>query len=55
MDEGIITEEQFDINFKSHLEMIILIIVLITTVPIVAKFFFGKKKDEVNEDIDTHG
>jgi membrane-associated protein len=46
---------QFDIDLKSHLEMIILIIVLITTVPIVAKFFFGKKKDEVNEDIDTHG
>lgn len=37
--------DQFGIDLKTHLEMIILIIVLLTTVPLVMKFFFGKKKD----------
>lgn len=35
--------DQFGIDLKSHLELIILIIVLITTVPLVTKFFFRKK------------
>ena len=48
-------KSQFDIDLKSHLEMIIIIIVLITTVPIVAKFFFGKNKEGMNDEIDTHG
>ncbi len=42
-------KNQFDIDLKSHLEMIILIIVLITTLPIVIKFFFSKKKDNISE------
>lgn len=39
-------KNQFDIDLKSHLEMIILIIVLITTLPLILKFAFGKKKTE---------
>ncbi|WP_018676722.1 DedA family protein [Riemerella columbina] len=37
--------EQFDIDLKKHLEIIILIIVLVTTAPVVIKMFFGKDKD----------
>jgi len=37
--------EQFDIGLKAHLELIILVIVLITTLPLVMKFFFNKHKD----------
>lgn len=37
--------EQFGIDLKAHLEMIILVIVLITTLPIIIKFVFGKHKD----------
>lgn len=36
--------EQFGIDLKAHLEMIILVIVFITTAPILVKFFFGKPK-----------
>lgn len=39
-------QNQFGIDLKTHLEMIILIIVFITTAPIIFKFFFGKKKPE---------
>lgn len=42
--------QQFGIDLKTHLEMIILIIVFITTAPIVFKFFFGKKKEETTEN-----
>lgn len=35
---------QLDIDLKSHLEIIILIIVLITTLPIIIKFIGGKKE-----------
>ena len=35
---------QFGIDLKSHLEIIILIIVLVTTLPILIKFFTGKKE-----------
>lgn len=36
--------DQFGIDLKKHLEMIILVIVLITTLPILYKFIFGKDK-----------
>lgn len=39
--------EQFGIDLKSHLEMIILIIVILTTGPLLFKVFFGKKKEDV--------
>lgn len=39
--------EQFGIDLKTHLEMIILIIVFLTTAPIILKFFFGKKKEDI--------
>jgi membrane-associated protein len=35
---------QFNIDIKEHLEMIVLVIVLVSTVPILFKFFFGKEK-----------
>lgn len=38
-------KNQFDIDLKTHLEMIILVIVLVTTVPVIIKFFFGKPKE----------
>lgn len=34
----------FGFNLKQHLEIIVLIIVLITTIPVIVKLFFGKKK-----------
>lgn len=37
---------QFGIDLKKHLEIIILIIVVITTLPIIIKFFTGKKEVE---------
>lgn len=40
--------DKFGIDLKTHLEIIILIIVLITTVPLVMKFVFSKKKEETN-------
>lgn len=40
---------QFDIDLKKHLEMIIIIIVLITTLPVIIKFIFGKKESDENE------
>jgi membrane-associated protein len=39
--------EEFDIDLKSKLEYIIITIVLITTLPVVIKFFFGKKPAEI--------
>jgi membrane-associated protein len=33
----------FDIDLKQHLEMIVIGIVLITTLPVLYKLFFGKK------------
>jgi membrane-associated protein len=36
--------KQFHFDLKEHLEIIVLGIVLITTAPILAKLFFGKKK-----------
>lgn len=37
---------QFGIDLKSHLEAIVLVIVLITTLPILYQMLFGKKKAE---------
>lgn len=42
--------EKFGIDLKSHLEYIIIVIVLITTLPVVIKFFFGKKNEYANYD-----
>ncbi len=39
-------KDQFGIDLKSHLEWIIIIIVLITTLPVLIKFVFGGPKDE---------
>ncbi len=36
---------QFDVDLKSHLEMIIIVIVAVTTLPVIFKFFFSKHKD----------
>jgi len=37
-------ESQFGFDLKSHLEIIVLVIVLVTTAPVVYKMFFSKKK-----------
>lgn len=37
--------DQFGIDLKKKLELIIIVIVLITTVPVIIKFLFGKKED----------
>jgi membrane-associated protein len=37
--------DQFGIDLKTKLEFIIIVIVLITTLPIIIKFLFGKKQD----------
>jgi membrane-associated protein len=34
----------FGVNLKDHLELIVITIVLVTTVPIIYKFFFAKEK-----------
>jgi membrane-associated protein len=36
--------KQFGIDLKEHLEMIVIIIVLVSTLPIIYKFFFKKEK-----------
>ncbi len=49
--------DQFGINLKEKLEFIIIIIVLVTTVPVILKFMFGatkenpKLEDEVLDDL----
>lgn len=37
--------DEFGIELKSKLEYIIIVIVLVTTLPVIFKFFFGKKED----------
>jgi membrane-associated protein len=39
--------ENFGIDLKKHLELIVLGIVLITTLPVLYKLFFGRKKEDV--------
>ncbi|TXF77617.1 DedA family protein [Chryseobacterium sp.] len=41
--------DQFGIDLKKHLELIILVIVLVTTLPLILKIVFGKKKEEISE------
>jgi membrane-associated protein len=43
--------DQFGIDLKKKLELIIIVIVLITTVPVIIKFLFGKKQDFPNMKI----
>ena len=37
--------QQFGIDLKKKLELIIIVIVLVTTLPVIFKFLFGKKND----------
>jgi len=37
--------DQFGIDLKKKLELIIIVIVLVTTLPVIIKFLFGKKED----------
>lgn len=37
--------EKFNYDLKDHLEIIVLVIVLVTTAPVLIKLIFGKKKD----------
>lgn len=43
--------KEFDIDLKKHIEVIIIIIVLITTVPLVLKFLKGNKEEAPNEEV----
>lgn len=43
------TLEYLGVDITEHLELIILIIVIITTGPVIYKFFFGKTKNQVEE------
>lgn len=47
-----IFKNEFGIDLKRHLEMIIIVIVLITNLPIIIKFFFGKKDTTKYEQLD---
>lgn len=38
-------QEKYNYDLKTHLEVIVLVIVLVTTAPILIKLFFGGKKD----------
>lgn len=42
--------DKFGIDLKSHLEYIIIVIVLVTTLPVIIKFFFGNKNEHINYD-----
>lgn len=46
-------ENQFGINLKEKLEYIIIVIVLLTTVPVVLKFMFGADKENPKLEDDT--
>ena len=39
------TKKQFGIDLEKHLEVIVILIVLVTTAPVLIKLFFGKKKN----------
>ncbi len=45
------TKKQFGIDLEEHLEIIVIVIVLVTTAPVLIKLIFGKKKkfEEPNE------
>lgn len=38
------TKKQFGLDLEKHLEAIVIVIVLVTTAPVLIKLFFGKKK-----------
>lgn len=40
---------EFNIDLKEHLEMIVLIIVAVSTIPIIYKFFFAKDKNDTEQ------
>ena len=40
-------ETQFNFSLKDHIEAIAIIIILITTLPVIFKLFFGKKEPEI--------
>lgn len=40
------TKKQFGLDLEKHLEAIVIIIVLVTTAPVLIKLFFGKKKPQ---------
>lgn len=42
--------DEFGIDLKSKLEYIIITIVLVTTLPVIFKFFFGKKRENRTEE-----
>ena len=44
-------ESQFNFSLKDHIEAITLVIVLITTIPVIWKMFFAKKKIVPTENI----
>ena len=44
------TKKQFGIDLEQHLEVIVIVIVLVTTAPVLIKLIFGKKK-KVDEHI----
>jgi membrane-associated protein len=44
------TKKQFGIDLEAHLEIIVIVIVLVTTAPVLIKLIFGKKK-KVDEHI----
>jgi membrane-associated protein len=39
-------QTQFGIDLKDHLELIVIVIVLVSTLPIIYKFFFAKEKTD---------
>ncbi|MDO5615093.1 MAG: VTT domain-containing protein [Cruoricaptor ignavus] len=42
---------EFGIDLKAHLESIIIVLVLVTTLPVILKIFFGKTKERNHEDL----
>jgi membrane-associated protein len=46
------TKKQFGIDLEEHLEIIVIVIVLVTTAPVLIKLIFGKKK-KINEPTAT--
>jgi membrane-associated protein len=45
-------EKQYDFSLKDHIEAITLVIITITTIPVIYKLFFAKKK-VIPSDTDT--
>lgn len=40
---------EFNVDLKEHLELIVITIVLVSTLPIIIKFFFAKEKQSTND------